>query len=302
MDKLTALRECPLFRVMDESVRVKLAARFEERSFAAGEILFREGETARDLLVVMQGAIDIVKGRRDDGGGKLLSHVAPPASIGEAALYGDRPRSATAIAKEQTKVLCLSRQAFQQFAVDDPYSAQQVFFGASRILFERLDHTSQELTVVYDLGKLLGHSPPLNELTREVVERLRVFVPQAEQVTFYLWNMFSEEFEVASGWPAQKPASALTNQSELIKEFATRRATVATHSADGTFALASSLVSDGRVIGFISLTRKHSAFGNEHRNLLEAVCGMMVGAVLSAWAREEERARQRLMQSKQRVS
>jgi CRP-like cAMP-binding protein len=301
MDKLTALRECPLFRAVDEPVRAKLAALCVERTYAKSEILFREGEVSGDLLVVMQGAIDIVKGYRDDGGGKLLAHVAPPASIGEAALYGDRPRSATAIASEFSKVLCLSRQAFQRFALDDPYSAQQVFFGASRVLFERLEHTSQELTVVYDIGKLLGLSPPLPQLARDVVDRLHLFVPQAEKVSFHLWNMFAEEFEVASKWPGEKPAVALPNEGDLIREFATRRTTVATRAADGGYVLASPLVSEGRVIGYFSLARKAGPFGDAHRNLLEAVCGMMTGAVLSAWAREEERARQRLAQSKARV-
>src|SRR2546426_7781601 len=110
MDKPTALRECPLFRGIEESVRGKLGALFTEKSLAAGEILFREVDHAHDLFVVLEGTIDIIKGYREDGGGKLLSHVVPPASIGEAALYGDRPRTATAIAKEASKVLSLSRQ------------------------------------------------------------------------------------------------------------------------------------------------------------------------------------------------
>jgi len=301
MDAPTALRQCPLFHGLDDAVRAKLAALCEEKAMEAGTILFCEGEPATELYVITEGTIEVVKGHREDGGGKLLSRIAPPASLGEAALYGDRPRSATAIARDNAKVLRLTRDAFQRFAQDDPHSAQQIFVSASRVLFERLEHTSQELSAVFDLGKLLGRAPALPELTREVVERLRLFVPQAEQVCFHLWNLFSEEFEPASAWPDGSQAVAHTRQSPLVRDFDAGKQTIVSETAPGNFVLASALVSEGKVIGFISLTRRGAPFGNEHRNLVEAVCGMMVSAVVSAWAREEERARQRLLQAKQRV-
>src|ERR1051325_6977719 len=201
MDKASALHHCPLFRGVEENVCNKLADLLQEKPLAAGDVLFREGDAASDLYVVAEGTIDIVKAHREGvEGGKLLSHIVPPGSIGEAALYGDRPRSATAIAKESSKVFLLPRSAFQQFTREDPHSAQQIFLAASRVLFERLEHTSQELTAVYDLGKLLGEAPPLSQLARELVERVRLFVPQADQVAFYLWNQFSEEFEAAGTW------------------------------------------------------------------------------------------------------
>lgn len=304
MDKLTAIRECPLFQGIEGNVRDKLAALFQERSFAAGAILFREGQPAEELFVVVEGTIDIVKGHREDGtSGKLLSHIVPPSSLGEAALYGERPRSATAVAKDPSKVLALARSAFQQFALEDPQSAQQIFLGASRLLFGRLEYTSQELTAVYDLGKLLGQAPALPDLAKEVVQRLHLFVPQAELVSFHLWNMFSEEFEPLSFWPAHASSQAVpqSRQSPLLRQFEATQQTVTAEAPAGGFLLASPLVSAGKIIGFLSLKRSVAPFANEHRNLLEAVCGMMVGAVLSAWAREEEKARQRLMQAKERV-
>ena len=81
MDKIQALRECPLFRALDEPVRAKLAALCQEQTFAKGDILFREGEASRDLLVVMQGVLDIRKGWRSLQSSRSVS-----------AIVGRRPR------------------------------------------------------------------------------------------------------------------------------------------------------------------------------------------------------------------
>jgi ferredoxin-NADP reductase/CRP-like cAMP-binding protein/bacterioferritin-associated ferredoxin len=102
------LQQSALFRAIpvDAGIRGYL----EKKSFDPGEVVFREGDIADDLYIVLDGAAAVskqVEGRR-----KHLQTLGPGRYFGELALINSEPRSATVTAEGGLAVLALSGAGF----------------------------------------------------------------------------------------------------------------------------------------------------------------------------------------------
>lgn len=98
------------------------------RSFAAGEIIFNEGDPAQELFVIQSGRVGIQLGNR------LLDTLDPNTIFGEMALIDDAPRSATAVAVTDVTVVPVSEKQFLFLVGQTPYFALKVM----RVLARRL--------------------------------------------------------------------------------------------------------------------------------------------------------------------
>jgi len=72
----------------------------------AGETIFKEGETAKELYVIQSGQVDIQLGNR------LLATLEANDIFGEMALIDSTPRSATAMAKTDVALVPISKKDF----------------------------------------------------------------------------------------------------------------------------------------------------------------------------------------------
>ncbi|QQS53573.1 MAG: cyclic nucleotide-binding domain-containing protein [Candidatus Competibacteraceae bacterium] len=108
----------------------------ENRSFTAGQTIFREGEPGDNLYIVVEGEVDILM-----NGGHVLETVGPGGILGELALVDDKPRSATAIARTGCVLAPVSRTHFLALVRLTPSFAIQVM----RVMAERLRHTTNQL-------------------------------------------------------------------------------------------------------------------------------------------------------------
>lgn len=72
-----------------------------------GERLFAEGDGARDMFVLLSGAIEIA------AQGRLIEVVRPGDGLGILSLLDGRPRSATATAKGACEVAALDERTFR---------------------------------------------------------------------------------------------------------------------------------------------------------------------------------------------
>ena len=81
------------------------------REFAAGEVLFREGEPGREMYVVQQGRVNISKRVGDVE--KILSSFGPGEFLGEMSILNNKPRSATATCAEASRLLVIDAKTFE---------------------------------------------------------------------------------------------------------------------------------------------------------------------------------------------
>jgi|ERR1041385_6341731 CRP/FNR family cyclic AMP-dependent transcriptional regulator len=98
------------------------------RDFKAGDVIFREGDPARELFIVQSGEIEIRLGNR------VLETLSQYSIFGEMALIDDAPRSATAVAVSDSKLILVSEKQFLFLIGNTPYFALNVM----RIMARRL--------------------------------------------------------------------------------------------------------------------------------------------------------------------
>jgi CRP-like cAMP-binding protein len=103
--------------------RARLVAKYG-RTIAAGEVLFREGEPAKEAFVVLEGRVRLVKRVRMVD--RALLVVRPGDLFGESALHDANPRSATATALVEGLTLTFTRETFRALLESHPSVAMRV--------------------------------------------------------------------------------------------------------------------------------------------------------------------------------
>jgi CRP/FNR family cyclic AMP-dependent transcriptional regulator len=105
------------------------------REFKAGEIIFKEGDLASELFVIQSGQVDIQLGNR------LLGTLSDHDIFGEMALIDTSPRSATAMAKTDVKLVPIGEKHFLFLVSRTPFFALKVM----RVLARRLRATNSAM-------------------------------------------------------------------------------------------------------------------------------------------------------------
>lgn len=117
--------------------RLRLQGRMRSATYAADEVLCREGESRAGLCVVERGEL------RVEVGGAPLAQVGPGAWVGEVALLDPGPASATVRAATDTTVLELDAAALERLVAEEPHIARAVVRALSSTLARRLRQASQ---------------------------------------------------------------------------------------------------------------------------------------------------------------
>ena len=99
-------------------------------SFTAGQIVFREGDAADRMYVVLDGKVEL------SIHGKKVDDVETGDAFGEMALIDEAPRSATATALTDCKLVPIDAKRFNFLVQQTPRFALQIM----RIMSDRLRH------------------------------------------------------------------------------------------------------------------------------------------------------------------
>jgi CRP-like cAMP-binding protein len=81
------------------------------KEFPKGTVLFREGETGKEMFVLQSGRVVITKTVRDTE--KTLAVLGPGEFFGEMALISNKPRNATAVVEEASRLLVIDPKTFE---------------------------------------------------------------------------------------------------------------------------------------------------------------------------------------------
>jgi len=100
----------------------------EATSFAPGQYVFKAGDQGEAMYIVVEGEVEILDGS------VLLETSGQGSIVGELALIDDEPRSATAIAKTDCKLVAVDRRRFQYMVQETPLFALSVM----KVLADRL--------------------------------------------------------------------------------------------------------------------------------------------------------------------
>jgi CRP-like cAMP-binding protein len=129
--KVELLRNVPLFAGCSQGELRLLAAIADELDLAEGTVLVREGATAREFFVLVEGSVRVTKD------GTKLADLGPGDWLGEIAILARVPRTATATARSAVRTLVIREQDFRNLVVTMPSIALKVLTSVA----ERLTRT-----------------------------------------------------------------------------------------------------------------------------------------------------------------
>ena len=135
-----ALRALDGFGALPQGAAAALAANGRTRSFATSDALFREGDAAHGIFIVLEGEVRVVRASR---GRRHVFHTERRGgTLGEAPFFDGAPYPATAIAQTAVEVLYVDRDGLSRAQRTSPDVA--LFFlgrlaGRVRLLLDRID-------------------------------------------------------------------------------------------------------------------------------------------------------------------
>jgi CRP-like cAMP-binding protein len=124
MNKEDYLAKVSIFSYFRKKDLQRLAKKSRYFSFNIGDVIVKEGERDGRFFILISGKVDIIKsyGTRKQ---RLLRTLPPHSYFGEMALIDGLIRSATVVAKEDIKILCLGKlnlykeiEKYPQLAMD----------------------------------------------------------------------------------------------------------------------------------------------------------------------------------------
>lgn len=144
MKTFEALKKSLLFSGLADEHLSEVVAISNLRSFAKGESLFAEGETARGFYLLAGGSIKLCK-VSPDGREKVLHFVHPGETFAEAAFFGDGRYPAEARALEKGEAVFFPREAFMGLLERNPQFSLNLIVSLS-LLLRRFARQIEELS------------------------------------------------------------------------------------------------------------------------------------------------------------
>jgi CRP/FNR family transcriptional regulator, cyclic AMP receptor protein len=116
-----ALADVPLFADLPDDDRASLAKHCRELSFAAQQVLFREGDPGESMFIIRTGSVVV----QHQQGTQIvtLATFSPGQVLGEMSLFDDSLRSATATAAVPTTVWMIAQTELLTFLRERPHAA-----------------------------------------------------------------------------------------------------------------------------------------------------------------------------------
>jgi DASS family divalent anion:Na+ symporter len=142
MDSLaTVLRRIPLFADLPPGSFAKIIADLREEQHPPGTVICYEGEEARDFYIIKSGEVEVLINRAWNQR-EVVAVSGPHEWFGERALFSDRPRSATIIARTAVELWRLTKEKFDALIEENP----RLILHFTQVLSDRLYLANQELS------------------------------------------------------------------------------------------------------------------------------------------------------------
>ncbi|MEN9380667.1 MAG: hypothetical protein RIR99_501 [Actinomycetota bacterium] len=179
------VRKAPLFTALDDAAAVSLRASMDSVKIGKGGILFKEGDSGEHVYVIVEGKLKLGTSS-GDGRENLLSILGPGEMFGELSLFDPGPRTSTATAVTDAKLLSLSHAKLIPWLRENPDVSLQLLAR----LAQRLRRTNEAVgdlvfsdvpgrvaKALIDLGERFGKESPEglfvhHDLTQEELAQL----------------------------------------------------------------------------------------------------------------------------------
>jgi CRP-like cAMP-binding protein len=156
---LSFLASVPLFEGRDEQDLEDLAGALRRRRAREGDVLWKQGDQARELLLVVDGEIGV--SLRAPGGRTVdIGRVGPGGMLGEIGLLEGGEHTMTVRALEESTVLALNRHDFAALLARPDASAFELKRRLASQFTARLRNQLEQLALTLGDGPPVAARPP----------------------------------------------------------------------------------------------------------------------------------------------
>lgn len=197
------LRRAPLFAALDEEQAAELRGSMSDVTLARGDTLFHEGEPGDRLYVVTEGKVKLQR-TSPDGRENMLAVLGAGELIGELSLFDPGPRTATAVAVTEVRLLGLGHADLQPWLSVRPQVAAALLRAVAR-----------RLRITNDRMSELVFSDVPGRVAKALLDLSRRFGVQSEEGIHVVHDLTQEEL-------AQLVGASRETVNKALADFAAR--------------------------------------------------------------------------------
>jgi uncharacterized membrane protein len=134
------LAEVPLFEMMDEGERESLCQLLESKQYSTGTTIFHAGDVGDTFYIVRRGTVQIFI-ENFEGAKIILRESLPGDVFGDVSMFDGGPRTATAVATEDSELLLLDKEGLLALVKKHPHAALDLL----SVMGKRLRSTNELL-------------------------------------------------------------------------------------------------------------------------------------------------------------
>ena len=146
------LHSLTIFKELDKNELEIVNKHVFEQSVKKDSILFAEGMPGELLYVIISGCVEIIKETKNNGK-MILATIGANDIVGEMSLIDSEPRSATGRTSEDSVLLVINKQSFNEILKSDPRIAAKVLMGLLKVISRRLRTTDKKIEDIKKIVK-----------------------------------------------------------------------------------------------------------------------------------------------------
>lgn len=146
------LKRVALFEGLTQSQLRRIATIALPRGYEAGTCLFREGETGREMFIILEGKVRISQ-QVPGMGEEALAILEKGQYFGEMSVIEDIPRSADAFAHTACTLWVIDREQLDQLMFTDKNLAYVLLWTFVRTLSVRLRESNEKVKAILTLAR-----------------------------------------------------------------------------------------------------------------------------------------------------
>ncbi len=193
------IRKAPLFTALDDAASASLLANMGSVKISKGTILFAEGDGGDQLYVIAEGKLKLGTSS-GDGRENLLSILGPGEMFGELSLFDPGPRTSTATAVTDAKLLSLGQEKLLPWLAENPKVSLQLLAS----LAQRLRRTNEAV------GDLVFSDVP-GRVAKALIDLGERFGKKTEEGLFVHHDLTQEELAQLVGASRETVNKALAD-------------------------------------------------------------------------------------------
>ncbi len=155
--EMELISKVPLFEEFDDIELEQVSKIMIREELKAGQAVFEEGDVGDRMYIIVEGSVDIVKSS-EKGPGQVLVTLKGGDYFGEMSLIDDAPRSASALAAEDSVIFSIKKKDLSLLLDRESSIAAKVYKFFVHTLNERLRQTNEKIKQFVSMATEMSQS------------------------------------------------------------------------------------------------------------------------------------------------